>query len=195
VNTKGSATQNQLEANINSKTRPTREIRNKIQYIPLEVVFVFSIMLVFFGKVKVYIGNAKLYLYICKKIEMSLISILRNSLKMKCPKCREGDLFESPTLGFNNKSFDMPEKCPVCEQSYMPEPGFYYGAMFLSYILTGFFCILFMFGVHWGIGLTLTKSFLILITILVIAFPFVFRISRSLWLNMMEKYDPNWKKS
>ena len=125
---------------------------------------------------------------------MSLISILGNAFKMKCPRCHEGDLYESPTLGFNKKSFYMPDKCPVCGQSYMPEPGFYYGAMFLSYIMTGFFCILFMFAVHWGIGLSLTKSFIILLAILAVAFPFIFRMSRSLWLNMMEKYDPDWKK-
>lgn len=44
VSTKGSAAQNQLEANINSKMIPTKETRNKIQYIPLETVFVFSII-------------------------------------------------------------------------------------------------------------------------------------------------------
>ncbi|MBF9142185.1 DUF983 domain-containing protein [Hymenobacter properus] len=26
----------------------------------------------------------------------------------------------------------MPEACPVCSQAYEPEPGFYYGAMYIS---------------------------------------------------------------
>ena len=26
----------------------------------------------------------------------------------------------------------MPEACPVCRQTYEPEPGFYYGAMYIS---------------------------------------------------------------
>lgn len=27
---------------------------------------------------------------------------------------------------------DMPAECPVCHQTYEPEPGFYYGAMYIS---------------------------------------------------------------
>ncbi|UOQ68750.1 DUF983 domain-containing protein (plasmid) [Hymenobacter volaticus] len=27
----------------------------------------------------------------------------------------------------------MPERCPVCQVAYEPEPGFYWGAMFVSY--------------------------------------------------------------
>ena len=38
---------------------------------------------------------------------MSLVSILGNTLKMKCSRCHQGDLFESPTLGFNSQSFEM----------------------------------------------------------------------------------------
>ncbi|MBX0292946.1 DUF983 domain-containing protein [Hymenobacter sp. HSC-4F20] len=39
----------------------------------------------------------------------------------------------------------MPAHCPVCGQAYEPEPGFYWGAMFISYafstaimLVTGF---------------------------------------------------------
>jgi len=104
---------------------------------------------------------------------------------MKCPKCQQGDLFESSSFGYGKKSFEMPEKCPVCGQTYMPEPGFYYGAMFLSYIMTGFFSIFFMVVVHWVLGLSLVNSFIILILILAAFFVFIFRFSRALWLNMM----------
>jgi uncharacterized membrane protein YedE/YeeE len=27
---------------------------------------------------------------------------------------------------------EMPDACPVCHQTYEPEPGFYYGAMYIS---------------------------------------------------------------
>ena len=33
----------------------------------------------------------------------------------------------------------MHKECPVCGQLYEPELRFYYGAMFLSYIISGFF--------------------------------------------------------
>ncbi|MBC6605584.1 DUF983 domain-containing protein [Hymenobacter sp. BT188] len=30
----------------------------------------------------------------------------------------------------------MPERCPVCEVQFEPEPGFYWGAMFVSYVFS-----------------------------------------------------------
>ena len=52
-------------------------------------------------------------------------------LALRCPRCHEGNIFTSRALSF--KFADMPEVCPVCGQPTEPEPGFYYGAMFVSY--------------------------------------------------------------
>ena len=60
---------------------------------------------------------------------------------MKCPRCQDGDLFETGSFSFQ-KSFDMPENCPKCGQKYFLGPGFYYGAMFISYIITGFYALI-----------------------------------------------------
>jgi len=75
----------------------------------------------------------------------------------KCPRCHEGDLFETETFSFQ-KSFDMHDKCPHCNLNYMPEPGFYYGAMFISYIFMGFFCIGFVMFFHWLLFSTANRS-------------------------------------
>jgi len=83
----------------------------------------------------------------------------------------------------------MPEKCPECGQLFLPEPGFYYGAMFLSYIVSGFFFL----GV---VGLCIivlkmsvnTSMFVVLLAAVLVYFPLL-RCSRSLWLNLMVKYD------
>jgi uncharacterized protein (DUF983 family) len=53
-------------------------------------------------------------------------------LALRCPRCHEGKLFSAPAYNLT-KFADMPEACPVCGQAYEPEPGFYYGAMFVSY--------------------------------------------------------------
>lgn len=51
-------------------------------------------------------------------------------LKLRCPRCHTGHLFTNPAL---SASFmQMPAACPVCRQTYEPEPGFYYGAMYIS---------------------------------------------------------------
>ena len=175
------------------------EIRKYIQYNFFDVfdVFAFSILSVFLFRVKLrkfIILLWNIYAIFAKKKAMSLINLISNTFQMKCPKCREGELFESSSFSFNSKSFYMPDSCPVCEQNYMPEPGFYYGAMFLSYILTGTFSIIFMFIVHWYFGLTLMTSFGILVLVLGLFFVFVFRIARSLWINIMVSYDPERKK-
>ena len=53
-----------------------------------------------------------------------------------CPKCGQGKLFKNPNP-YNFKTIaDMPDNCPHCNLSFMPEPGFYYGAMFMSYVVT-----------------------------------------------------------
>ncbi|WP_071891020.1 DUF983 domain-containing protein [Hymenobacter sp. PAMC 26628] len=53
-------------------------------------------------------------------------------LALRCPRCHEGPLFSHPAYRLT-KFADMPAACPVCGQAYEPEPGFYFGAMFVSY--------------------------------------------------------------
>ncbi|GAA3949201.1 DUF983 domain-containing protein [Hymenobacter algoricola] len=59
-------------------------------------------------------------------------SVLRALLAQKCPRCHLGRLFTHSA--FNLAKFDeMPAACPVCGQTYEPEVGFYWGAMYISY--------------------------------------------------------------
>ena len=112
---------------------------------------------------------------------------------MKCPRCQEGDLFETSTFSFQ-KPFDMPEKCDHCGQSYLPAPGFYYGSMFISYIVMGWFCILFIAFFHWYLGWSTATSFGLLIVVYAIFFVWIFRMARSVWISFNIKYDPDLKK-
>ncbi len=108
-------------------------------------------------------------------------------ISMKCPKCHEGDLF--PTGSFEFKTpFDMNEHCPNCQENFMPEPGFYYGAMFISYIFTGFFCLSFVGITHWVFGWSTGASFGVLILILAIFFVWIYRMARSIWIGFNVDY-------
>ena len=51
-------------------------------------------------------------------------------LALRCPRCHTGKLFTHPAL--STTFMEMPAACPVCRQTYEPEPGFYYGAMYIS---------------------------------------------------------------
>ena len=53
-------------------------------------------------------------------------------LDLRCPRCHQGRLFSHPAYHLT-KFAHMPESCPVCQQAFEPEPGFYFGAMFVSY--------------------------------------------------------------
>ncbi|WP_092894825.1 DUF983 domain-containing protein [Algoriphagus aquimarinus] len=83
----------------------------------------------------------------------------------------------------------MNKSCAHCEQSFEPEPGYYFGAMFISYgINTGIFIA------AW-IALTVIKpdySLTLLLTLLGVAaivfLPFIYRVSRSIWIAIFIPY-------
>ena len=56
-------------------------------------------------------------------------------LSNRCPKCYEGKLFLSSAYNLKRVS-EMPAECPVCGEDFAREPGFYFGAAYVSYALT-----------------------------------------------------------
>ncbi len=115
--------------------------------------------------------------------------LLSSIVMMKCPRCREGNLFYTHTFSYS-KPTEMPEKCEVCNQSFSPEPGFWFGAMFVSYIWTAWFCLFFVGGGILVAGLSVNASFALLIVMCAIFYFWIFRISRSMWIHIYVKYDP-----
>lgn len=106
----------------------------------------------------------------------------------KCPKCHTGDLYHTPTFSFR-KPFDMYDNCPNCGLNYLPEPGFYYGAMFIGYIFTAWLAIGLVIILHWVLDWSLELSFGILIGVYILFFISFFRLARAIWLNINYKYD------
>lgn len=115
-------------------------------------------------------------------------SKLYSIFALKCPRCHKGDLFtHSNAYNFNHMA-DMPDNCPVCGESFRREPGFYYGAMYVSYALTvalsvAVFVAMYTFATpHWKWYLLANA-----VTILVL-FPLIFRWSRAIWINFFVHY-------
>jgi uncharacterized protein (DUF983 family) len=117
-------------------------------------------------------------------------SKLYSILHMKCPRCQEGDLFETGAFSFQ-KPFDMPQNCPNCGQKYFLGPGFYYGAMFISYIITGFYALIFCGVLILGFGVYWQTAFFAMLASMIILFVWFFRLARAVWINFNVKYDPN----
>ncbi len=65
-----------------------------------------------------------------------LRSKLYSVLRLKCPRCHKGDLFNNKNP-YNLKDLDkMPDYCPDCGEDFQREVGFYYGAMMVSHATT-----------------------------------------------------------
>ncbi len=123
---------------------------------------------------------------------MSQRSGFSSILLLRCPKCRVGPLFHSGTISRPGSLFTMHSACPHCKQSFEPEPGFYFGAMFVSYgintalFITSWVALLFIYP-NYSLSLLLG----ILVAVVLISLPFSFRLSRSIWLALFVRFDPS----
>jgi uncharacterized protein (DUF983 family) len=99
----------------------------------------------------------------------------------KCPACREGDIFKFPLKNLNRFAA-MNASCSVCGATFEPEPGFYFGSMFITYafnvvlvVITGVVLYYFWKLPEW--------VFLTVVAVLALgSMPYAFRMSRILWL-------------
>lgn len=110
---------------------------------------------------------------------------------MKCPSCRKGDLFEKPFLF--TKPLAMHKKCSHCDQNFEPEPGYYFGAMFISYIWTGFFCLCLVGFTMLVLGWSAGSAIGTLIGLYVISYFWIMRISRSMYIHFDIPYNEKYK--
>lgn len=58
--------------------------------------------------------------------------LLKSIIKYKCPNCQKADIFSTNNIFSFGK---MNSSCPNCKLKYHVEPGFFYGAMYISYVL------------------------------------------------------------
>jgi hypothetical protein len=84
----------------------------------------------------------------------------------------------------------MDAQCPKCGLGYYPEPGFYYGAMFISYIITAFYSLGFIGIALFVFDLSVNAAFVWLFFSMVLFYAWFYRTARSVWINVNVKYDP-----
>lgn len=119
-------------------------------------------------------------------------TFLTGLLQGRCPKCREGAIFTYP-ISRVSKFNVMNDTCPHCGIKLEPEPGYYQGAMFVSYayavILIGVisFVLYFFFGnpSEWTYITACSTAILLFV-------PFNYRYSRILFLYLFggPRYRP-----
>ncbi len=113
----------------------------------------------------------------------------RSMLGLKCPKCRSADMFK-PIKTFKNL-FEMHDNCPNCGQKFELEIGFYWGAMYIAYGISSFFCLVSFVLAFWGFGWTEYQAFAFLVVIVMLLSPYTFRLARAIWLYAFVRYKPD----
>ncbi|HSZ72740.1 MAG TPA: DUF983 domain-containing protein [Cytophagaceae bacterium] len=116
-------------------------------------------------------------------------------LAMKCPRCYEGNLFTYSHPHSLRQLHLMPEHCEKCGLKFTPEPGFYTGAMYISYGFTVLLFVLYFFVLNIGLHI---EGFVFLATYassLLVLFPYLFRYSRTVFLHLFYEYKPEAKEA
>lgn len=114
---------------------------------------------------------------------------LYSILAVKCPRCHEGDMFPPNTLYKPSKFDKMHEFCSCCGQPFEPEPGYYYGAMFVSYAFSTAIFVAVWIALSFLVEeVSLTMMIIAILVIVVGLLPINFRLSRSLWINFFISY-------
>ncbi len=123
----------------------------------------------------------------------------------KCPRCRRGDMFinKSAYRKLSLKHiFAMPNECPVCGQKFDLEPGFWVGTSYVSYALTVAMSVATFVAWYVIIGFSIkdgdNRIYYCLATnaaILLLAQPWLMRLSRVLYIRFFISYDKDYTKS
>lgn len=126
-------------------------------------------------------------------------SKLYSMVTMTCPRCHKGDLFKTKSA-YKKGMADINSKCANCKEDFNREPGFYYGAAYVSYGLTvalwvAVFVALATFDAIGLISFSFFKDAILFLVVGVIALlalmPIMYRWSRSMWIHMFVKYRPD----
>lgn len=102
----------------------------------------------------------------------------------RCPRCGRGQIFRG--------RFAMNPECPSCGLQFEREPGYFTGAMYVSYILAlpvlaTCIGIVYLVAPSLSFEATVGAGALLFLP----AVPMIFRYSRILWIHLDQMVDPS----
>jgi uncharacterized protein (DUF983 family) len=121
-------------------------------------------------------------------------SKLNSIITCKCPRCRQGNLFVEKNPWVYSTMLTMPDNCPVCNQDFKIEPGFYIGALWTSYPIVVVFGIILFLILNFVFQLTFFPTAFIIAISLIVLQPAIMRWGRAIWIGITVKYDPEFEK-
>jgi len=119
------------------------------------------------------------------------MSKIVNVVRMKCPRCQQGNLFTKRNPYSLKGGLKMPDNCLVCGQDFKIEPGFYIGALWTSFPI-----VIFLMTILSVVLLAFVKMqlewFFVAITIILFSLqPIIIRLGRAIWINIFVDYEGN----
>ena len=122
---------------------------------------------------------------------MKKSSVLYGIAKCKCPKCHQGKLFYNSNPYALSEILKMNQKCDHCGLFYENEPGFWTGALYVSYAIIVAVIVTCLVGLHVILDLPIEVVFPVALGIVFLGYPLLLRYSRVLYLYMFVSYDKN----
>ncbi|NER14226.1 DUF983 domain-containing protein [Leptobacterium flavescens] len=108
-------------------------------------------------------------------------------LKGKCHKCHKGDIYEKRGSLLRLRMPRMNKKCPVCQHTFEKEPGYFYGAMYVSYMLTVAEAIAIYFICSFFFEKAIDLRIFLIIAFSMVALSFFnMRASRIIWIHLFK---------
>ena len=117
-------------------------------------------------------------------------STLDSILRQLCPRCRSGRIFRTTVYwGFPK----MNDRCPACGLNFNREPGYFLGAMYISYGL-GLVLVFALGAILWFLTGWRFIKVAIWATLFFLPFaPMLTLLSRVLWIYLDQTVDPETK--
>jgi len=115
------------------------------------------------------------------------LATLKDIFRQRCPRCRTGTIFRySIFRGFPK----MHDRCPVCDLRFDREPGYFLGAMYVSYGL-GIVIVTLLAALLWSItGWWITKDIIWAVVLFLPLAPTITLLARVLWIYLDQTIDP-----
>jgi uncharacterized protein (DUF983 family) len=111
----------------------------------------------------------------------------------KCPRCHEGALwkysFWRAVPELLKGKYHMYDRCNICQLKYEQEPGFWWGAMYISYALSSIALLGTAFVCKFLLHLSLAKTMLMVLLIALLGFLYNARIARVIYINLFVHYN------
>ena len=102
-------------------------------------------------------------------------------IKEKCPRCHKGDLFVSSPYKLSRFT-KMNKQCDQCAQTFDPEPGFYFGAMYIAYALLVALSVTSWVALYVLFDPGFTAYVVVIVSLNILLLPLIFRYSRTIFL-------------